>query len=83
MPGLVPFPFGRLVSRVLRELESGNSVLDYPKAKIVRGDALRDLSVGVHGAPAATPLGPAAGPHTQLAQNIVLVVARRRRASSS
>jgi len=28
--------------------------------------------VDVHGHTAATPLGPAAGPHTQLAQNIVL-----------
>ncbi len=72
MPDLVPYPFGRLVSRVMRELESGDDVLDYPKAKLVRGDAARDLSVRVHGVPAATPLGPAAGPQTQLAQNILL-----------
>lgn len=31
-----------------------------------------DLSVTVHGHRASTPLGPAAGPHGQLAQNIVL-----------
>ena len=72
MPDLVPYPFGRLVSRVLRELERGDDVLDYPQRKMVRGDPSRDLSVSVHGAPAATPLGPAAGPHTQLAQNILL-----------
>jgi putative selenate reductase len=32
----------------------------------------RDLSVAIHGHKASTPFGPAAGPHTQLAQNIVL-----------
>ena len=31
-----------------------------------------DLSVEFHGHRAATPLGPAAGPHGQLAQNIAL-----------
>ena len=36
------------------------------------GDPRRDLSVRFHGHAAATPFGPAAGPHTQLAQNIVL-----------
>lgn len=72
MPDLIPYPFDRLVGRVLRELEGGGAVLDYPRAKMVRGSASRDLSVSVHGAPAATPLGPAAGPHTQLAQNILL-----------
>lgn len=72
MPELVPFPFGRLVGRVLRELEGGGPVLDHPRAKVLRGDASRDRSVAVHGQPAATPLGPAAGPHTQLAQNILL-----------
>ena len=69
MPDLVPFPFGRLVGRVLRELEDGGPVLDHPRAKMVTGDPALDLSVSVHGASAATPLGPAAGPHTQLAQN--------------
>ena len=36
------------------------------------GAAGRDLSTRFHGHRAATPLGPAAGPHTQLAQNIAL-----------
>lgn len=31
-----------------------------------------DLSVSMHGMKAGTPVGPAAGPHTQMAQNIVL-----------
>ena len=72
MAHLIPFPLGRLTSRILRELEGGGSVLDLPRAKIVRGPGTRDWSTTLHGNPVATPLGPAAGPHTQLAQNIVL-----------
>ncbi len=72
MAHLIPYPLGRLVSRVLRELDGDGPVLDYPRAKVVRGLPGRDLSTSVHGHLAATPLGPAAGPHTQLAQNIVL-----------
>src|SRR5205823_865567 len=40
--------------------------------KFYTGVAGRDFSVRFHGARAATPLGPAAGPHTQMAQNLVL-----------
>jgi putative selenate reductase len=47
-------------------------VLDLPRAKLVTGTKGKDLSVPLHGHRAATPLGPAAGPHTQLAQNIAL-----------
>ncbi len=72
MAHLIPYPFGRLVSRVLRELEAGGAVLDLPSGRLVRGVPGRDVSVSIHGHVAATPLGPAAGPHTQLAQNIVL-----------
>ena len=72
MAHLIPYPFGRLLSRVMRELEAGGAVLDLPPAKFVRGPGAQDWSVAMHGARAATALGPAAGPHTQLAQNIVL-----------
>jgi putative selenate reductase len=40
--------------------------------RVYRGFPGRDLSVRSHGRRAATPLGPAAGPQTQLAQNIAL-----------
>lgn len=72
MAHLVPYPLGRLASRLLRELEGSGPVLDLPRAKVVRGPGGRDWSTTLHGHPVATPLGPAAGPHTQLAQNIVL-----------
>lgn len=72
MAHLHPYPFGRLLSRVLRELEGDGPVLDLPRAKIVRGHRQQDWSTRLHGRTVSTPLGPAAGPHTQLAQNIVL-----------
>ncbi len=72
MAHLVPYPLGRLASRVLTELEGTGPVLDLPRAKVVTSVQGRDVSVPLHGQRAATPLGPAAGPHTQLAQNIAL-----------
>ncbi|MEK7744036.1 MAG: glutamate synthase [Elusimicrobiota bacterium] len=72
MAELIPYPFGKLVSRMFRELETRNSIFDLPKRKFFAGDSKRDLSVRFHGRRAATPLGPAAGPHSQMAQNIVL-----------
>src|SRR5580692_1362940 len=72
MAELVPIPFGRLVSRMFRELDRDRAIFDLGAEKFFRGDASRDLSVSFHGRRAATPLGPAAGPHSQLAQNIVL-----------
>jgi putative selenate reductase len=75
MAELVPLPLGRLVSRMFKELERGereSAIFDLPRAKFFRGLPGRDLSVRFHGHVASTPLGPAAGPHSQLAQNIVL-----------
>lgn len=72
MAHLVPYPLGRLASRLLTELGGSGPVLDLPRKKVVRGGAGRDFSTMLHGHRVATPLGPAAGPHTQLAQNIVL-----------
>jgi putative selenate reductase len=64
MAHLVPYPLGRLASRILRELEGTGPVLDLPRNKIVRGGGGFDWSTVVHGHRVATPLGPAAGPHT-------------------
>jgi putative selenate reductase len=72
MAELVPLPFGRLVARMFKELERDRAIFDLGVEKFFRPDPARDLSVGFHGRRAATPLGPAAGPHSQLAQNIVL-----------
>ena len=69
---LTPYPFAALVRRVFRELDRRQAIFDLPARAFFLGDARKDLSVRVHGRPASTPFGPAAGPHTQLAQNIVL-----------
>lgn len=72
MTHLAPLPFGRLVSRMFRELDERRSIFDLPARKFVLGLPGRDASVSFHGHTASTPLGPSAGPHSQLAQNIVL-----------
>ncbi len=72
MAELIPFPFERLVRRMFRELAQSDSIFDLPARKFVRGLPGKDVSVSLHGRRAATPLGPAAGPQSQLAQNVVL-----------
>ncbi|MCP3918144.1 MAG: glutamate synthase [bacterium] len=72
MTELRPCPFGVLVTRMFGELEAKRSIFDLPERRFFLGDAERDLSVSFHGHTAATPLGPAAGPQSQMAQNLVL-----------
>ena len=68
---LVPQTLSCLLRRLLFELGRGEAIFDLPVHRMWRG-SLRDLSVCLHGRRASTPIGPAAGPHTQLAQNLVL-----------
>ena len=72
MVELIPYPMGRLVSRMFRELDRERSIFDLPEKKFFLGDPDLDLSVRFHGKRASTPLGPAAGPQSQMAQNLVL-----------
>ncbi|MBI5497761.1 MAG: glutamate synthase [Deltaproteobacteria bacterium] len=73
MSELIPLPFDRLLSRMFREKEREQCVFGLPVDKFAPAPSSgRSWSVRFHGHDAATPLGPAAGPHTQLAQNIVL-----------
>lgn len=72
MARLRPYPFRALVRRMFRELDERQSIFDLPARRFFTGAAANDLSVRVHGRVASTPFGPAAGPHSQLAQNIVL-----------
>jgi putative selenate reductase len=53
-------------------VEVSQAIFDLPVRKWFRPDADLDLGVLHFGRRAATPVGPAAGPHTQLAQNIVI-----------
>ncbi|MBI2363342.1 MAG: glutamate synthase, partial [Elusimicrobia bacterium] len=72
MAELRPLPLSRLVSRARSELAARDAVFDLPRRKFFMGAPGKDFSVSFHGRRAATPFGPAAGPHSQLAQNIAL-----------
>jgi putative selenate reductase len=69
---LVPAPFPHLLRRMLREAEREQKIFDLPARRFWRGSPDLDLSVVVHGRRAASPVGPAAGPHGQMAQNVLL-----------
>ena len=69
---LTPFPLGTLLGRIAHEWETRQRIFDLQPTRFFDASAGPDLSVDFLGRPAATPLGPAAGPHSQLAQNIVL-----------
>lgn len=72
MPDLVPYPFATLVEHMFDGLERDRSIFHLPERKFVLGSHDLDLTVDFHGHKASSPLGPAAGPQTQMAQNIVL-----------
>ncbi len=69
---LTPFPLRVLLGRIAHEWETRRRIFDLPASRFFDSSALPDLSVEFLGRPAATPLGPAAGPNSQLAENIVL-----------
>jgi putative selenate reductase len=72
MAELVPLPLPLLLRRAFLEYQREGKIFDLPKSKFFRGVPGIDFSVDFHGHRASTPLGPAAGPHGQLVQNIVL-----------
>jgi putative selenate reductase len=73
MAELIPAPFADLVTRLHREPEVQDSLFDLPRRSwyLPPADA-PDLSVQFHGQRAGNPVGPASGPQTQMAQNLVL-----------
>src|SRR5579872_5128231 len=72
MAELVPIPLPLLLRRAFLEFQTEGKIFDLPAAKFFRGLPGLDTSVVSNGHRAFTPLGPAAGPHDQLAQNIAL-----------
>ena len=66
-----PISSAQLIDWIFSELESSDSILGIPRQHFFvprRDDPFRTSAFG-H--PLETPFGPAAGPHTQMAQNIV------------
>ena len=76
MAQLEPTPFADLVTRLYREPLVQNSLFGLPRAKWYRPQPDDpDLTVHALGGVAGNPAGPATGPHTQLAQNMLLAYA--------
>lgn len=71
-PPFTPLPLRMLLGRIAYEWETRHRIFDLPTGRFYQSDPAHDLSVEMGGRLAATPVGPAAGPHTQLAQNFVL-----------
>ncbi len=71
-PPLTPMSLATMLQRIDHEWETRNKVFDLPSARIWRPDPDIDLGFDFLGRRCATPIGPAAGPHSQLAANIVL-----------
>ena len=72
MAELVPVPLNVQLHRAFLEYEREGRIFHLPQEKFFSGLPGLDTSVLSNGHRASTPLGPAAGPHTQMMQNIVL-----------
>lgn len=68
-------PFVELIDRMRLEYANQQSIFDLPARKWYlpsNEGATHDLSVDFHGQRAGNPVGPASGPQSQMAQNLVL-----------
>ncbi|WP_034917771.1 putative selenate reductase subunit YgfK [Erwinia sp. 9145] len=65
-----PIPFGELMTRVCAEYQENQSIFGIPEEHFYHRNPARQLSL--FGETCDTAVGPAAGPHTQLAQNIIV-----------
>ncbi|VDY35729.1 putative selenate reductase subunit YgfK [Morganella morganii] len=66
-----PVPFGELLNRIFEEYKASRSIFGINERQFYRREHQNPL-MSVFGETCETPIGPAAGPHTQLAQNIVV-----------
>ncbi len=71
-PPLTPMSLATLLGRIEHEWATRKKIFDLPNARIWKPDPMIDLGFDFLGRRCATPIGPAAGPHSQLAENIVL-----------
>ncbi len=66
-----PISSAQLIDWVFGELESSDSILGIPRQHFFVPGRDDPFHTSAFGHPLETPFGPAAGPHTQMAQNIV------------
>ena len=64
-----PVPFRELIKRIFAEYRVAGTIFSIPKSNFYKKQ--NTTCVEVFGEKCDTPVGPAAGPHTQLAQNII------------
>ena len=64
-----PLSFANLIAWMSGEMEKDRSLFGIPQARFFRASAHPPLDL--FGGPLDNPIGPAAGPHTQLARNII------------
>ncbi|RKX91464.1 MAG: hypothetical protein DRP59_07710, partial [Spirochaetes bacterium] len=64
-----PVPFRKLIERIFSEYRQSQTIFGIHKTQFFKKTG--DKSLTVFGEKCSTPLGPAAGPHTQLTQNII------------
>jgi len=66
-----PISSAQLIEWVFTELETRNSIFGIPRQHFFVPDGDDPFRTSAFGHPLETPFGPAAGPHSQMAQNIV------------
>ena len=64
-----PIPFENLLDWIVQELHRSHSIFGIPRERFFHKPS--SATITIFGEVLETPLGPAAGPHTQLTQNIV------------
>ncbi len=72
LPPLYPWPLEQLLDRAAAEFTLHREIFGLQSRRFFKMDPAVELGCALGGRTVATPVGPAAGPHTQLAQNIAL-----------
>jgi putative selenate reductase len=66
---MITIPFKKLLIWIFSEYNRNDSIFNIPSTRFVKYDS--DTEIKILDEPMDSPLGPAAGPHTQMTQNII------------